>query len=170
MTPQPIRSAEGTASEGPAPYMIALCMQSGNDLHAIGNGGLSSVKAPAQPHPRTAPTIYAIPELEAALGCAGPTTAAVADAQRVKTPGNADGTSERIDAAVRDRRLAVLGAMTHPDHPRPPDVQIPFDRALPDRPHRHQPARQRLLPVHNAAHLRGNCRVEAGCIPTLKRP
>jgi hypothetical protein len=34
--------------------MIALCMQSGNDLHAIGNGGLSSVKAPAQPHPRTA--------------------------------------------------------------------------------------------------------------------
>jgi hypothetical protein len=39
----------------------------GNDLHAIANGGLSSVKAPAQPHPRTAPTIYAIPELEAVL-------------------------------------------------------------------------------------------------------
>lgn len=47
--------------------MTALRTQSGNDLHAMGNGGLSSVKAPAQPHPRTDPTIYAIPELEAAL-------------------------------------------------------------------------------------------------------
>jgi hypothetical protein len=50
--------------------MIAPCMH--NDLHATGNGSLSSAKAPAPPHPRTAPTIYAIPELEAALVCREP--------------------------------------------------------------------------------------------------
>ncbi|GAA3505578.1 hypothetical protein GCM10019016_126910 [Streptomyces prasinosporus] len=40
--------------------MIASCMQLGDDLHAMGNGGLSSAEAPAQPHPRTAPTSYAM--------------------------------------------------------------------------------------------------------------
>lgn len=51
MTLQPIRSAERHCFIEPETYMIALCMQLGNDLHATGNGGLSSAKAPAQPHP-----------------------------------------------------------------------------------------------------------------------
>ncbi|GHH63068.1 hypothetical protein FHS35_002006 [Streptomyces umbrinus] len=43
--------------------MIALCTQSGNDLHAPANGGLSSVKAPAQPtRERPTPLYWVIGE------------------------------------------------------------------------------------------------------------
>jgi hypothetical protein len=63
MTLLPIRSAEQPCFEGPEACMVVLCTQSGNDLHAMGNGGLSSVKAPAQPtHERSAPLYWVFGE------------------------------------------------------------------------------------------------------------
>jgi hypothetical protein len=58
MTLPPIRAAGRHCFGGPEIHMIALCMQSGDDFHAIENGGLRSAKAPAQPSREGPTTLY----------------------------------------------------------------------------------------------------------------